>query len=99
MNDTNDVQILTDQINDREKLIIHYLNEDLKLEQLTDPQKKQINFEVSKKKTIFSQKTLDSDSEISEFNSSSTIKSTQLKMNKSPLLIRRLSTIMLEQIF
>ncbi|CAK91951.1 unnamed protein product (macronuclear) [Paramecium tetraurelia] len=99
MNDCKDVQMLTDQLNEREKNIIQYLNNDLRLEQLTDPQKKQINFEVSKKQTIFSQKTLDSDSEISEFNSSSTIKSTQLKMNKSPLLIRRLSTIMLEQIF
>ncbi|CAD8117807.1 unnamed protein product [Paramecium sonneborni] len=99
MNDTSELEILSIEINNREKNIVHYLNEHLKLEQLTDPQKKQINFEVSKKNTIFSQKSFDSDSEISEFNSSGTIKSTQLKMSKSPLLIRRLSAIMLDQIF
>ncbi|CAD8064235.1 unnamed protein product [Paramecium primaurelia] len=97
MNDTIAKEITPTEISDTEKRIIQYLEEELLLDQFTDPQLKQINFELSKKKTIFSFKSMDSDTEISEATSCSTIKSTQLQMCKSPLFRRRLSTLVLDQ--
>ncbi|CAD8067441.1 unnamed protein product [Paramecium sonneborni] len=98
MNDTIVREITTTEISEKEKKIIQYLEEELLLEQFTDPQQKQINFELSKKKTIFSFRSMDSDTEISEATSCSTIKSCTLQMCKSPLFKRRLSTLVLDQL-
>ncbi|CAD8164969.1 unnamed protein product [Paramecium octaurelia] len=98
MDDPIAKEITPTKISDTEKRIIQYLEEELLLDQFTDPQLKQINFELSKKKTIFSFKSMDSDTEISEATSCSTIKSSKLQMCKSPLFRRRLSTLVLDQL-
>ncbi|CAK73888.1 unnamed protein product (macronuclear) [Paramecium tetraurelia] len=98
MDDPIAKEITPTKISDTEKRIIQYLEEELLLDQFTDPQLKQINFELSKKKTIFSFKSMDSDTEISEATSCSTIKSSKLHLCKSPLFRRRLSTLVLDQL-
>ncbi|CAD8155189.1 unnamed protein product [Paramecium pentaurelia] len=98
MNDTIVKEIMPTKISDKEKKIIEYLVEELLLEQFTDPLLKQMNFELSKKKTIFSFRSMDSDTEMSEATSCSTIKSSKLQICKSPLFRRRLSALVLEQL-
>ncbi|CAK93334.1 unnamed protein product (macronuclear) [Paramecium tetraurelia] len=99
MNDTIVKEVMATKISDTEKKIIEYLEGELFLEQFTDPQLKQINFELSKKKTIFSFRSMDSDTEVSEATSCSTIKSSKLQMCKSPLFRRRVSTLVLDQLY
>ncbi|CAD8068214.1 unnamed protein product [Paramecium sonneborni] len=98
MNDTIVIEITPSEISETEKKIIEYLEQELLLKQFTDPQLKQINFELSKKKTIFSFRSMDSDTEISEATSCSTIRSSKLQMCKSPLFRRRHSTLVLDQL-
>ncbi|CAK88273.1 unnamed protein product (macronuclear) [Paramecium tetraurelia] len=98
MNDTIDNELCFQEMKEIEKKITKYLCEQLKLEQLTDPLMKQLNYEDAKKKLVFSLRSLDSDTETSDNISSTPSNRCSLQMARSPLILKRLSTSISEQL-
>ncbi|CAD8053194.1 unnamed protein product [Paramecium sonneborni] len=91
MNDTRENETHEEAHNQFESEILRYLCDQLKLEQLTDPQLKQIIYEDLKKKQMFSQCSIDSDIETQDSFSSSTTHRYSLQLTRSPLILKRLS--------
>lgn len=83
MNDTLwtlEMELNYSEMSEREKHILHYLSNDLKLEQLTDPSKKQSLYEQSKRSAIFSLRSLDSDPDSAENTPLSMIRTRSLNL-------------------
>ncbi|CAD8059316.1 unnamed protein product [Paramecium sonneborni] len=98
MNDTIDNELCLQEMKEIETKILKYLYEQLKLEQLTDPKLKQLNYEDTKKKLVFSQRSLDSDTETSDNISWTPNNRCSLQMARSPLILKRLSASISEQL-
>ncbi|CAD8144413.1 unnamed protein product [Paramecium octaurelia] len=98
MNDTIDNELCLQEMKEIEKRILKYLCEQLKLEQLTDPNLKQLNYEDSKKKQVFSFRSLDSDNETSDNISNTPSHRCSLLIARSPLILKRLSASISEQL-
>ncbi|CAD8139264.1 unnamed protein product [Paramecium octaurelia] len=98
MNDTRENGTYEQAINQVESGILKYLCDELKLEQLTDPQLKQFIYENLKKKQIFSLRSLDSDNEAQDNLSCSTSNRCSFSFIRSPLILKRLSVSITEQI-
>ncbi|CAK75216.1 unnamed protein product (macronuclear) [Paramecium tetraurelia] len=98
MNDTRENEICEQAMNQVESSILKYLCDELKLEQFTDPQLKQFIYEDSKKKQIFSLRSLDSDTETQDSLSCSSSNRCSLQLTRSPLILKRLSVPITEQI-
>ncbi|CAD8106960.1 unnamed protein product [Paramecium sonneborni] len=92
MNDTIEFDDCLNDVTSQEKDIINYL-QDLKLIFLTDPQQKQFKFEQAKKQLIFSYRSLDSDTDVSESTPPMLVKAQSLLLTKSPLRQKRLSIL------
>ncbi|CAD8043063.1 unnamed protein product [Paramecium primaurelia] len=98
MNDTRENEIYEQAMNQVESGILKYLCVELKLELFTDPQMKQFIYEDLKKKQIFSLRSLDSDNEAQDIVSYSTSNRCSFSLIRSPLILKRLSVPITEQI-